>query len=64
MKRVQYLHYGAPEELRLDEVTPPDAGQGQIRVQVSRSSQPDGLENSPGRDEGAFRVPVSTRTGP
>jgi NADPH:quinone reductase-like Zn-dependent oxidoreductase len=34
MKRVQYLHYGAPEELRLDEVTPPDAGQGQIRVQV------------------------------
>jgi Zn-dependent alcohol dehydrogenase len=34
MKRVQYLHYGAPEELRLDEVTPPDAGRGQIRVQV------------------------------
>jgi hypothetical protein len=24
MKRVQYLRYGAPEELRLDEVTPPD----------------------------------------
>ena len=34
MKRVQYLRYGAPEELRLDEVTLPDAGQGQIRVQV------------------------------
>lgn len=34
MKRVQYLHYGATEELRLDEVPPPDAGQGQIRVQV------------------------------
>jgi NADPH:quinone reductase-like Zn-dependent oxidoreductase len=34
MKRVQYLRYGAPEELRLDEVTPPDAGRGQIRVQV------------------------------
>src|SRR5271154_2000814 len=34
MKRVQYLHYGAPEELRLDEVTPPDAGQSEIRVQV------------------------------
>ncbi|WP_020174591.1 NADP-dependent oxidoreductase [Methyloferula stellata] len=34
MKRVQYLHYGASEELRLDEVTPPDVGQGQIRVQV------------------------------
>ena len=34
MKRVQYLHYGAAEELRLDEVTPPDPGRGQIRVQV------------------------------
>jgi NADPH:quinone reductase-like Zn-dependent oxidoreductase len=34
MKRVQYLHYGGPEELRLDEVKPPDVGQGQIRVQV------------------------------
>jgi NADPH:quinone reductase-like Zn-dependent oxidoreductase len=34
MRRVQYLHYGAPEELRLDEVAPPDAGQGQILVQV------------------------------
>jgi NADPH:quinone reductase-like Zn-dependent oxidoreductase len=34
MKRVQYLHYGAPEELRLDEVTSPDPGRGQIRVQV------------------------------
>jgi NADPH:quinone reductase-like Zn-dependent oxidoreductase len=34
MKRVQYLHYGGPEELRLDEVTPPDPGRGQIRVQV------------------------------
>ena len=34
MKRVQYLRYGGPEELRLDEVARPDAGQGQIRVQV------------------------------
>jgi NADPH:quinone reductase-like Zn-dependent oxidoreductase len=34
MKRVQYFHYGAPEKLRLDDVTPPDAGRGQIRVQV------------------------------
>jgi NADPH:quinone reductase-like Zn-dependent oxidoreductase len=34
MKRIQYLRYGAPEELRLDEVTPPDVGRGQIRVQV------------------------------
>lgn len=34
MKRIQYRRYGGPEELRLDEVTPPDAGRGQIRVQV------------------------------
>ena len=34
MKRVQYAHYGAPAELRLDEVTRPNAGQGQICVQV------------------------------
>lgn len=34
MKRVQYLHFGAPDELRLDEVKTPDAGKGQIRVQV------------------------------
>jgi NADPH:quinone reductase-like Zn-dependent oxidoreductase len=34
MKRVQYLRYGGPKELRLDEVTPPTPGQGQIRAQV------------------------------
>ena len=34
MKRVQYLHFGAPDELRLDDVKTPDAGKGQIRVQV------------------------------
>ena len=34
MKRVQYLHYGAPEELRPDEAPPPEAGRGQIRVLV------------------------------
>ena len=34
MKRVQYHQYGGAEELRLDEVTLPDAGRGQIRVQV------------------------------
>jgi NADPH:quinone reductase-like Zn-dependent oxidoreductase len=34
MKRVQYFHYGAPQELRLDEAPPPDAGRGQIRVRV------------------------------
>jgi NADPH:quinone reductase-like Zn-dependent oxidoreductase len=38
MKRIQYFHYGAPQELRLDEVTPPDAGRGQIRVQVRAAS--------------------------
>ncbi len=40
MKRVQYFHYGAPEELRLDEVTPPDAGQGQIHVQIRAAAIP------------------------
>ncbi len=34
MKSVQYSRYGAPAELRLDEVAPPDAGPGQVRVQV------------------------------
>ena len=38
MKRVQYRHYGGPEELRLDEVTPPDPRQGQIRVHVRAAS--------------------------
>ena len=38
MKRVQYLRYGGPEELRLDEVTLPEAGRGQIRVQVRAAS--------------------------
>jgi NADPH:quinone reductase-like Zn-dependent oxidoreductase len=38
MKRVQYFHYGAPEELRLDEAPPPEAGRGQIRVQVRAAS--------------------------
>ncbi len=34
MKRVQYLHYGGPAELRLDEVKQPEPGRGRIRVQV------------------------------
>ena len=34
MKRVQYRQYGGPEELRLDEVTHPEPGRGQIRVRV------------------------------
>jgi len=38
MKRVQYLRYGRPEELRLDEAPLPDAGRGQIRVQVKAAS--------------------------
>jgi NADPH:quinone reductase-like Zn-dependent oxidoreductase len=38
MKRVQYFHYGAPQELRLDEAPPPDVGRGQIRVQVRAAS--------------------------
>ena len=38
MKRVQYLRYGGPDELRLGEVTPPDPGRGQVRVQVRAAS--------------------------
>jgi NADPH:quinone reductase-like Zn-dependent oxidoreductase len=38
MKRIQYLRYGAPEELRLDDVAPPAPGRGQIRVQVRAAS--------------------------
>ena len=38
MKRVQYLRYGGPEELRLDEAPPPDPKQGQVRVQVRAAS--------------------------
>lgn len=34
MKPIQYLHYGGPEQLRLDEVKPPDVGHGHMRVQV------------------------------
>ncbi len=38
MKCVQYLRYGGPEELRLDEVNLPDPKRGQIRVQVRAAS--------------------------
>ena len=38
MKRVQYHHYGSPEELRLDEVSRPNAGKGQILVKVKAAS--------------------------
>jgi len=38
MKRVQYLHYGGPEELRLDEVKHPDPGRGQIRIRVKAAA--------------------------
>lgn len=34
MKRVQYLQYGGPEKLRLDEVEQPEPARGQIRVRV------------------------------
>lgn len=60
MKRVQYLHYGAPEELRLDEVPTPDAGQGQIRVQV-RAAAANPMDWKIRRDEmkalSGFRFP-------
>jgi len=38
VKRVHYLHYGAPEQLRLDEVKQPDPGRGQIRVRVKAAA--------------------------
>lgn len=38
MKRVQYHHYGGPEELRLDEVSRPNAGKDQILVKVKAAS--------------------------
>jgi NADPH:quinone reductase-like Zn-dependent oxidoreductase len=38
MKRVQYRRYGGPEQLRLDEVTPPTPGRGEIRVRVRAAS--------------------------
>ena len=34
MKRIQYHHYGRPEELRLEEAKQPDLERGQIRVRV------------------------------
>lgn len=38
MKKIQYSRYGGPDELRLDEVTPPDPGKGQVRVRVRAAS--------------------------
>jgi len=38
MKKIQYSRYGGPEELRLDEVTPPEPSKGQVRVQVRAAS--------------------------
>jgi len=38
MKRIQYSRYGGPEELRLDEVTRPEAGKGQVLVKVRAAS--------------------------
>ncbi len=38
MKRVQYLHYGGPEELRLDEVKPLARARGRARNKAPRAS--------------------------
>ena len=38
MKKIQYSRYGGPEELRLDEVAPPEPARGQVRVQVKAAS--------------------------
>ena len=34
MKRIQYHHYGGPEELRLEEAKEPEPAGGQVRVRV------------------------------
>jgi NADPH:quinone reductase-like Zn-dependent oxidoreductase len=34
MKRIQYHHYGGPEELRLEQAKEPEPGRGEIRVRV------------------------------
>lgn len=34
MKRIQYHHYGGPEQLQLEEAKEPDPSRGQIRVRV------------------------------
>lgn len=34
IKRIQYHRYGGPEELRMEEVTLPEPGTGQIRIRV------------------------------
>ena len=38
MKRIQYVRYGAPDGLRLDEVMRPEAGREQIRIHVRAAS--------------------------
>lgn len=38
MKRVQYHRYGGPEELRLDDVSLPTVGKGQVLVQVKAAA--------------------------
>src|SRR5580698_2238394 len=38
MKRVQYHHYGGPEELRLEEVALPEPGRGQVRVRIKAAA--------------------------
>ena len=38
MKRIQYLKYGSPEELRLDDADLPEPARGQVRVQVRAAS--------------------------
>ncbi len=38
MKSVQYHHFGGPEELRLEEVTLPEPGRGQVRVRIKAAA--------------------------
>lgn len=43
MKRIQYHHYGGPEELRLEETKQPEPERGQIRVLV-RAAAANGMD--------------------
>ena len=65
MKRIQYHHYGGPEELRLEEAKQPEPERGQIRVRVmAAAANPMDWKIRRGENEDAFRVPVSARLGP
>lgn len=38
MMRIQYHHYGGPEELRMEEVELAEPGRGQVRVRIKAAA--------------------------